>query len=206
MVIYMSDRFLNDLEEDILIEMFNIGMGKAAHALSIIAKQDVDVSVPAVQLIDAETVFSDIRSDEICCVIQKVKGEFDSVSVLIIPQRGSYEIVSKMLGSFLKGIPPSELYQDAMREIGNILINTCVGTVANSLNLTSYVELPFLQFGSSDHLFDGNLLKKDDVILNVGIHIVLSESNVSGKVFFIFGPISLAQLQRGLNGYLKQFR
>ena len=54
-------------------------------------------------------------------------------------------IVKRMLGKHIDNIPTTELYQDAIREIGNIMLNACMGSIANVMSISLEQELPVLQ-------------------------------------------------------------
>ena len=69
------------------------------------------------------------ESQALCCIAQHyVAGNaFDTDALLLFPERGSLEIVRRMLGrSEIQLDQITELEQDALGEIGNIIINSCM--------------------------------------------------------------------------------
>lgn len=195
---------LSEQEKDLLVELFNIGVGKAAANLGIISKQEVSVSVPGINIVPFTDFINGLPQQELCCVIQRSFGSLNSISALIFPQEGSFEIVRRMLGKHIDISSNAELYQDAIREIGNIMLNSCIGSIAKALAIEIETELPSLQFGPPNNMLEDNLLDPDDMILDVTIDMHLVESNISGSIVFIMGPFSLNKLKQGLQPIIKR--
>jgi len=185
-------------ESDLLAELFNIGIGKAAANLAIISKQEISVSIPEINIIPFTDFINQLPDRELCCIIQRSYGSLESVSALIFPQEGSFEIVRRMLGKHIDISSNTELYQDAIREIGNIMLNSCMGSIANALSVEIETELPSLQFGMPQNMLEENLLESNDMILDVTIDMHLIESDILGSIIFIMGPFSLNNLKQGL--------
>lgn len=198
------NEILSEQEKDLLIELFNIGVGKAAANLGIISKQEISVSVPDINIIQFTDFIKGLPQQELCCVIQRSFGSLNSISALIFPQEGSFEIVRKMLGKHIDVSSNTELYQDAIREIGNIMLNSCIGSIAKTLSVEIETELPSLQFGPPSNMLEDDLLDHDDMILDVTIEMHLVESDISGSIVFIMGPFSLNKLKQSLQPIIKR--
>lgn len=198
----MNEACLTDREHDLLLELFNIGIGTAAASLGMLSKQEVGVEIPEIEIVSFSDFISSMKNDELCCVIQKSHGDIDSISMLVFPQEGTFEIVRRMLGKHIDNIPSAELYQDAIREIGNIMLNACMGSIANVLSVTLENELPVLQFGTPEEMLHSTILGIDEMLLDVTIRMRLMESDVSGSVVFIMGPFSLKKLKQSLKPLL----
>ena len=189
---------LSAAEKDLMVELFNIGVGKAAASLAIISKQEVGVSVPEIAVISFDDFIKTLPEQEICCVIQRSYGSLESISALIFSQEGSFEIVRRMLGKHMDVSENTELYQDAIREIGNIMLNSCMGSIAKTLDIAIETELPTLQMSTPNTMLAKNLLANDDMILDVTIDMHLTESDITGSIVFIMGPFSLNNLKLSL--------
>ena len=85
---------LNELELDLLTELFNIGVGRAAGSLSKIVHQPIKVSVPIVEMVTRQEMIKSIGAKQaIVAVSQEISGPFDMNSTLIFPVQNSLEIV-----------------------------------------------------------------------------------------------------------------
>lgn len=107
-----------DLELDALREVSNIGSGNAATSLSSLLGRPVDVSVPAVYALPlAEAVETIGRPDEeVTAVLVPVRGELETVVLLLFPERDS-ALICDLLGVDAA----TELGLSALGEVGNIL-------------------------------------------------------------------------------------
>ena len=100
---------LDDLQRDALGELFNIGVGRAANALSQIVSSEVMLSVPNVDLVTVAEVKEMLVKNEFrhfSTVSQYFEGPFNAEAVLIFPESNALVIVSHMLGHELA---PEEL-------------------------------------------------------------------------------------------------
>jgi len=194
---------LSELEEDLLGELFNLGVGRAANSLSKMVSQEVKLSVPHVKFVghdEMEEYLGD--NSQICAVGQKMHGPFDAQSLLLFPEKSSMEVVRQMLGEHLSDELIAEMQQEALTEIGNIVLNACIGAISNSMRKTITVELPHFFLDTPERLIKGYLTADSDVVLLITIDMTLSQSEVTGYMAFILGPFSLQKLQQSLQEML----
>ena len=128
---------LTELQHDALVEIFNMGVGSAANAMSRIVNEEVAMSVPKITFqnrTDAATALGNRESRRISGVSQHYEGSFNTDAILMFPEEKSLEIVRLMVGDAVPMEELTEMEQEAMSEIGNIILNACVGTLANIFN------------------------------------------------------------------------
>mgnify|MGYP000203311149 CR=1 FL=1 len=124
---------LTELETDLLTELFNIGVGKAADSLSRMVNQTVKLSVPQVHIRSIESMVCYLGGDiQMCSVSQEMRGCFDGRSMLIFHEKNSMEVVRQLMGNNLPDEMIIEMQEEALNEIGNIVLNACIGTIATS--------------------------------------------------------------------------
>jgi chemotaxis protein CheC len=195
---------LTPTEKDLLTELFNLGIGKAAKSLSILARQDVETAIPQIKLELSNTFCQQLQKIPMyCCVSQGVRGTFDANSMLFFPVEGSREIVRLMLNQDFSNETLIALHEDAITEIGNVIINACIGTISNYLKSSFEVDIPQVTTGNIDELL-GNSKNNQDVIINIGIDLSLKKSDVHGHLLFVFGPLSIQKLKSSLHETLKK--
>lgn len=188
---------LSELEQDYLVELFNIGIGKAANSLSQIVNQEIVLSVPAVEYItvaDLNTKMGEHK--DICSVSQSVQGKFSANSMLLFPEESSLEVVKKMLGEGYSNETIAELHQEGFTEIGNIVLNACIGSLGESFQEEFKVGLPYYQIGSTSKVIQ---IPENDNILFIRINLMLSESKVQGYLVFLLESLSFTQFKSMLN-------
>lgn len=198
---------LNELQRDALVEAFNIGVGQAAASLASMVNEEVKLSVLTLQLIprhEAMQQFSFRHSDKICAVAQRFSGAFDAQGFLIFPEEKGLEIVRRMVGDSLSLKELTELEQEAMSEIGNILLNACVGTLANLFRRPLNSTLPTYHLGTPDEVLGGQIQGNDEAVLLLHIDLTLEQHEIQGYVAFLLSVDSIANLVAEVDSYIAQ--
>ncbi len=193
---------LTELELDMLTEMFNLGVGNAAASLSEMVKQEISLSVPQIEFLSVEKLAYKLGSDNtICSVSQTLTGPFAAQSMLLFPEDNSFEIVRQLLGEDLPDDTVADLQQEAFSEIGNIVLNACIGSFAKALDSEFKVDLPIFEIAKPLDLLN-TAKNKNDTALFIRINLTLSSSDITGYMAFLMGTLSLDQLKDALDTML----
>ncbi len=196
-------KILTELESDLLAELFNIGVGRAADALSQMVNQEILLSVPSIEFMTTNEMTIKIgKSEKICGIGQEISGVLSAQSLLLFPESSSIEVVRQMLGDHLPDEVLLEMQQEAMNEIGNIVLNACIGSISNALGQSISVELPNFYFDETESLLAMAVKDTNDIVLFMTIDMTLTESEVVGYLAFLLGPMSLRSLQQQLKKIL----
>ncbi len=197
---------LDELESDLLAELFNIGVGKAADSLSRMVNQEVRLSVPAVEFLTIRDMAEYLGSDSvICSVSQNMRGSFDARSMLMFPEENSLEVVRQLMGNHLSDELVTDMQEEALNEIGNIVLNACIGSIAATLDHKFDVDLPEFDQGKPMDLLSTAGSTADEGVLLIRIHMELSECAVRGYLAFLLGQASQGNLQKVLKVMLEKF-
>jgi len=191
----MTEHDLTALEKDFATEMFNVGMNRAAYALSQLTAEPVEIDIPTITISSFEDVAQRYPQGDVCVVAQPIKGTFDATALLIFSDKESFDVVEKILGSELSPETLHEIGEDALKEVGNIVLNACIGSMANWLGLKLEVGLPEYFEGSIRSLFLKMGYAGDTVALDIKISIRLTRGQNEGVITFILGPVSLGQFK-----------
>lgn len=195
---------LSALELDALAEIFNISVGRSASALSELTQEPVTMSVPVVHVMPIQRVIELLSlgsgADRLTCVSQMFSGSFSGEAMLMFPENSSLEIVRLMLGSQVPIEHLSEIEQDALSEIGNIILNACFSTIADMLQDTFSCALPELTVASVDEILQKP--ESEQTVLFIQIQLALESQQLEGYLAFIMGGESEANLQLALRGFL----
>lgn len=193
---------LSELEEDLLTELFNLGVGNAASSLSEMVKQEIKLSVPSIEFLSIDQLADKLGGENsICSVSQIVSGPFTAQSMLLFPEENSLEIVRQLLGNDLPDDTLLELQKEAFSEIGNIVLNACIGSFSNALKEEFKVDLPIFELAKPSELLKLSNQEKDTALF-IRIDLTLSTSQITGYMAFLMGSISLKQLKEALEKML----
>lgn len=200
---------LNELQHDALVEIFNIGVGQAAASMSGIVNEEVTMSVPSISFLNrAEAAIllggknKQDQLQRICGVSQHYEGAFQTEAILMFPEDKSLEIVRLMVGESVPLAELTEMEQEAMSEIGNIILNSCVGTLANLFQRELQGSLPVYHVGTSEEILSASGSAADSVVLMLHIDFILEMHQIHGYVAFILDVSALHDLKEQINLYL----
>ena len=203
---------LHELEQDALTEIFNIGVGIAADALYQMVGEQVPLSVPVVELTSqrgAKRHFLNREKRLLCAIRQTYTGEFTTDAVLMFPQESSDALVRMMVGGDFPSEQLAEMATDALSELGNIVLNAVISTLASTLNLSLEGSLPDVSVISSESIFtqragSGGVIDENAPVLALMIDFELSTQRASGYLAFLMDTPSserlIGQLTRYVNG------
>lgn len=196
---------LSELQHDALVEIFNIGVGQAARAMSEIVSEEVTMSVPSIRFLnraDAAALLGNVDGQRVCGVSQFYEGAFSTRAILMFPEDKSLDIVRLMVGDAVPFKQLTEMEQEAMSEIGNIILNSCVGTLANIFEQELRGSLPVYHLGSSEDILGASGGSPDTVVLVLHIDFILETHQINGYVAFVLDLSALADLQVQVERYL----
>jgi len=198
---------LTELELDALTELVNLGVSRAANSLRELAGEEVLLTVPAVVILareEAAIVIGQASANKLIAVRQAFQGEFSGCALLIFPQQNSLELVRAVTKGQLSLEDIVELEQEALAEVGNIILNGCMATIANLLERSLTMSLPEIIRGSGLDFFDLSPSGADDGILFVRINFSFRGRQISGYVVIVLDFLSLAALRLLIGDFIRR--
>lgn len=196
---------LTDWQVEILKETFNVGVGKAASALSELTDDllQVDLTVPVVRLLDPKQLLdavNEVSGSNICAVSQHYSGPFEGVAVMLYSEEASLQLVSIMLGTDFPVEQMTEIETDALCEVGNIILNSCLGAIGSLLNKEIETGLPVISRGKPQEVLAANIqLSSQVVYLKMGF--AIASMNLSGHISFLLEPERIGALIQCLENH-----
>ena len=199
---------LSELELDALTELVNLGVSRAATNLALMVHEEVILSVPKVALLTREEAIrtlSERESTNLVAVHQIFEGDFSGRALLIFPEEQSLELVRSVVGSDLSLEEIIELEQEALAETGNVILNSCLATIANSLEGNLKISLPEVLRGESSRFFS---LEPPPVagttIMFIYINFALRKRDIEGYLAMMMDIPAIATLQKLLRGWIRR--
>jgi chemotaxis protein CheC len=190
---------LSELELDALTELVNLGVSNAASSLRELVREEILLSVPKVVVVtrqEAIATLGERDSRPLIAVHQDFDGDLRGRALLIFPEAKSMELVRAIVGSELSLEDIMELEQEALAETGNILLNACLATIANTLQRTLRISLPEVIHGQGTEFFDltqgPNL---GDSVIFIYINFSMRSRDIQGYIAMILDLPSLAILK-----------
>ena len=145
------------------------------------------------------------EGNRLVAVHQDFEGEIRGRALLIFPEAKSMELVRAVVGSDLPLEDLMELEQEALAETGNVLLNSCLGTIANNLQRSLKISLPEVIQGEGPELF--NLPPRPDVangVVLIYINFAVRQRDIQGYIAMILDLPSLTTLQELLIEFIER--
>jgi chemotaxis protein CheC len=199
---------LDALELDALTELVNLGISRAAASLREMVGEQVHLSVPQVELISRSRAIEILAKNEprpLVAVHQVFEGDIMGRALLIFPEVRSLELVRAVTNVDLPLDDIIELEQEALAETGNIILNGCLGTIANMLQRTFKISLPEILRGDSSALF--NLPPPPvagEVVMFVYINFAVRLRDIQGYIAMLMDLPSLSALKLLLGEFIER--
>lgn len=197
---------LDELEHDALTELVNIGVSRAAVSLREMVGEQVHLSVPTLRLVSRDEAIAILNKSEaspLVAVHQVFEGDITGRALLIFPETKSLELVRAVTGGGLPLEDIIELEQEALAETGNIILNGCLGTIANLLHRSLKISLPEVLRGVGADLFAFDPPPEaGDVVMFLYINFVVRERDIRGYIAMLMDLPSLAALKDLLGEFI----
>lgn len=199
---------LSDLEHDALTELVNLGVSRAASNLSEMVGEQVHLSVPNVSMMgraQAIEILNKSGSSRLVAVHQVFDGDVSGRALVIFPEAKSLELVRAVTSAELSLEDIIELEHEALAETGNIILNSCLATIANQLERTLTISLPDILRGDGYLLF--NLPpppQAGDVVMFIYINFAVHQRDIQGYIAMLMDVTSLTALKGLLARYIER--
>jgi chemotaxis protein CheC len=199
---------LTELELDALTELVNLGVSKAAAGLREMVREEVILSVPSVAVVTRDQAIAELGEREarrLVAVHQDFEGDIRGRALLIFPEAKSMELVRAVVGGDLPLEDLMELEQEALAETGNVLLNACLGTIANSLERSLRISLPEVVHGDGAAFFNHTALPNvGDSVLFVRINFAVRKRDIQGYIAMLLDLPSLTTLKELLGAFIER--
>lgn len=199
---------LGELERDALTEIVNIGVSRAASSLRKMIGDQVLLSVPSIDVVSqrrAARLIGEREVAELVAVRQDFSGPFSGRALLIFPESNSLELVRAVTGGELSPSEVVEIEREALAETGNVILNSCLATMANMLQRSLTMTIPEVLRGDGAALFEVEEDQADDgLVMFLYIDFAVRRRDIRGYIAMIMDLPSLQVLRELLNEFIER--
>ncbi|HEY1787734.1 MAG TPA: chemotaxis protein CheC [Verrucomicrobiae bacterium] len=189
---------LSSIQKDALTELINIGYARSAAALSDLTGHRISLEVPEVALHSIPEIsdrLQQVLKGEVASVNQVFSGPITGNAILILDGEAAL-----FLNRLLTDRPAVGGFDGAAREVitevGNIVLNACLGAFGNLLKVQVSFTVPALQIESVQNVLHSLTIDSRRLEYALIIHTCfhLRDSDVKGYLVIILGVTSLGTL------------
>lgn len=189
---------LSSSQKDALTELINIGYARAASALSDLTGHRISLEVPEVAVHTIPEISQKLQQviqGEVASVNQVFSGPLTGNAILLLDSEAAL-----LLNRLITDRPAVAGFDGAAREVitevGNIILNACLGAFGNLLKIQVSFTVPALQIASIQRVLGSLTIENQRLEYALIIHTCfhLRESDVRGYLVIILGVTSLDTL------------
>lgn len=202
----MSDsvrRLMTEEQQDALLEVINIATGRTAASLSALAGQRVQIEIPELDLLTLPELIRQLKTmteGEVATVQQVFGGAFQGIALLLLDQSGAAELVNTLVGGRIQSGRLDTSSQEVLVEVGNMLLNACIGSFGNLLKVHLSFSVPRIMQQVAGDILTSLTIEGQGITHALMIHTVfrLSGDLVQGRLIILLGVTSLDRLLQAI--------
>lgn len=189
-------------QRDTLTELINIAYARAAGALSDLTGHRITLAVPDVtirRLDDVTPALQEVIEGEITCVNQFFAGQIAGNAILLF-DKGSAQMLMRILNDDPEADILDEASRDTMIEVGNIVLNACLGAFGNLMHVNLKFTVPHLQVDEIENVLRSIRIQDEnfEYAMLIRTRVDLRASDVSSFLVILVGVTSLERVLEGL--------
>jgi chemotaxis protein CheC len=197
---------LSETQSDALTELIGIGFGRAAASLSRLTGYRVELDPPQVAvhpLAELDAALARVVRGDIASVHQVFSGPVAGDALLVLDARGVATIKELLTNEPALPLPVDVSAQEVVTEVGNILLNACLGMFGNLLQVHLGFSVPRLSLESLTALLDSLTIGHEELRYALVVHagFRLRDGSVSGYLVMILSVASLDRLLRAVEDW-----
>lgn len=187
---------LKPIQLDALREVGNIGAGNAATALSQLINKKIDMTVPAVNIVPFDDIFSRIGGEEVVIgVIVRVLGDTPGNILFIFEKEVALNLIETLTGGRDEQI--TEMGNSVLCEVGNIISSSYMNSIARFTNLVITPSVPAVTYDMLGAILSTTFIESgqfDDMVLDIETIFLQNNEEISGHFYYIPMPGSLEKI------------
>jgi len=194
---------LNENQKDALSELINIAFSRTAASLSELTGNRIILEPPKVDIVPIDELqdrlLKEINGD-VATVHQIFSGPVSGDALLLLDHQGAIKLASLVSRENLEVDYMTPSLKEVLMEIGNILLNACLGMFGNLLQFHITFSVPKIHLESLNVMLDTLIISQQELkyALITIIQFKVRDSSIKGYLVIILGVSSLERLLESL--------
>ena len=192
---------LTELQQEILTELLNIGVGSASATLSTLLNSEISLSVPQLVFITQQEVLDRFNQKENLIAHDTFTGDISGDAFLLFTEAEQFSLTQEMLHA----APNQEIDElDLLQEVANIVIHNCLGSLSNNLKAPLELGIPRSYRGHFPEE-EKKAFTNTAIVLYVDMNFAVKDKGISGFLSLMMDTTGLNKLKIKLDAYMAQF-
>ena len=189
---------LTDRQTDALAELINIAFARTGAALSELSGHRVILNPPEVAVYRTEELrpaLAKFVPGDIAYIHQVFAGPVAGDALLLLNYAGAVQLTDLLTDEEQPSVFLDESAREVLTEVGNILLNACLGMFGNLLNVHVTFSVPRLHLETLDELIDSTTSDKTEMHYALVVYTAFQVRDSSVKGFLVI-VLSVGSLDR----------
>ena len=182
---------------DILKEITSIGVGRAAAAISDMMSVRVGLTLPNLRQAGSSEVSADLASlsSTLVAVHMSFSGPNNGMAMVCFSPQDAKTLVGSLTGEAVSAGGLDDLAKSTLCEVGNIVINGIMGSLATSLSCIYDYHIPEFKEGTVDIIAKGlNIYDNSNKYFITTAGFDVSKIEIVGRIILCYDAISTNNL------------
>ena len=202
-----SDITLTEDEKDCLQELMNVAYGSATAAITEILDAFAKLSIPKIQIINANELKTYLSNElnlnvEHLVSLQQINGTLSGENMFVIDKQSAKNIAYKF------GLEEDEINDEEMAdivlEITNILSSSTISQLAEDMETNVSFSAPTVRIITSVDQLKNLFISKYEKIIIISTQLIFQDLDINGELFIFTTDNSILYIKEKLNKILDE--
>ncbi|WP_198304414.1 chemotaxis protein CheX [Arcobacter vandammei] len=198
---------LTEDEKDCLQELMNMAYGSATAAITEILDAFAKLSIPKIQIIDADNLKPYLSkelnlNEEHLVALQQINGALSGENMFVIDKNSATNMAKKF------GLTPSEIDDDEISditlEITNILSSSTISKLAEDIEASVSFSAPTIKIIKSIDELNNIFISQYQKVIIISTKLEFVDLNINGELFILTTDNSILYVKEKLNKILDE--
>lgn len=200
---------LTERQSDALAELINIAFARTGAALSELTGHRVLLNPPEVAVYrtaELRGALARFVPGDIASIHQVFAGPVAGDALLLLNYAGAVQLTDLLTDEEEPSVFLDESAREVLTEVGNILLNACLGMFGNLLNVHVTFSVPRLHLETLDELIDSTTTDKPGMHYALVVYTAfqIRDSSVKGFLVIVLSVASLDRLIQEVDAWEAQ--
>lgn len=200
---------LTERQRDALSELINIAFARTGAALSELTGHRVILDVPEVAVYRTEELRNALAKfvpGDVASIHQVFAGPIAGDALLLLNYAGAVHLTDLLTDGHNPSAYLDESAREVLTEVGNILLNACLGMFGNLLNVRVSFSVPRLHLETLEELIESTTSNKTDMHYALVVYTAfqIRDSSVKGFLVIVLSVASLDRLIQEVDSWEAQ--
>ncbi len=202
-----SNIVLTEDEKDCLQELMNVAYGSATAAITEILDAFAKLSIPKIQIINANELKTYLSNElnlnvEHLVSLQQINGTLSGENMFVIDKQSAKNIAYKF------GLEEDEINDEEMAdivlEITNILSSSTISQLAEDMETNVSFSAPTVRIITSVDQLKNLFISKYEKIIIISTQLIFQDLDINGELFIFTTDNSILYIKEKLNKILDE--